>query len=344
MSDLIPAEEGYGSFLEEIKTRVREARVRAAAAVHQELVLLYWHVGHGILRRQEQLGWGAKVIDQLARDLTRAFPEMKGFSPRNLKYMRAFAQAWPDPVFVQEVLARMPWYHQIALLEKLDSPREREFYARAAIEHGWSRNVLVVQIERGLVHRHGKAQTNFERTLPVPDSDLARESLKDPYVFDFLGLADDVQERELELALVHHVRELLLELGIGFAFVGNQVHLEVAGQDYYLDLLFYHLKLRCYVVVELKAGEFRPEHAGKLNFYLSAVDDHVRGAGDGPSIGLLLCKGRNRVIVEYALRNTTTPIGVAAWQLTRALPAELSTELPTVELLESELRGETSRE
>jgi len=285
---------GYQEFLEGLKARIRTAQVRASLSVNRELVLLYWEIGREIAHRQAQSGWGAKVIDRLAADLRSIFPEMKGFSLRNLKYMRAFALAWPDAEFVQQAAAQIPWFHNCVILDKIRTPEERSFYVAQTLEHGWSRNVLVAQIESGLHARQGQAITNFERTLPPPDSDLAHQALKDPYVFDFLELASDVRERELERSLVEHVRAFLLELGVGFAFVGHQVHLEVGGQDFYLDMLFYHLRLRCYIVVELKTGEFQPEHAGKMNFYLSAVDDRLRHPDDGPSIGLLLCKSKYR--------------------------------------------------
>jgi len=327
----------YPKLLEDIKARIRQAQVRAALSVNRELVLLYWHIGKEILQRQEQEGWGTKVIDRLARDLAREFPEMKGFSPRNLKYMRAFAEAWPDEPIVQEALAQITWYHNITLLEKVKDPAERLWYVQQTLQHGWSRNVLVHHIESGLYQRQGKAITNFERTLPAPQSDLARSLLKDPYVFDFLSLGPEAQERDLERALLDHLRDFLLELGKGFAFVGNQYRLEVGGDEFYIDLLFYQLRLRCYVVIELKVGEFKPEYAGKMNFYLSAVDDLLRHPEDRPSIGLILCKSQNRLIAEYALRDISKPMGVATYRLTSALPAELQKNLPSIEELEKEL-------
>jgi predicted nuclease of restriction endonuclease-like (RecB) superfamily len=262
---------------------------------------------------------------------------MKGFSPRNLKYMRAFAEAWPEAEFVQGVLAQLPWYHQLALLDKLPDPETRRWYAAKAIEHNWSRNILVMQIETRLLERSGQAVTNFPVSLPKPQSDLARESLKDPYRFDFLGLTDGAQEREIEHALMKHVTEFLLELGAGFAFVGRQVLLDVGGDEFFIDLLFYHLKLRCYVVVELKAGAFKPEHTGQLGFYLSAVDSQVKAEEDNPTIGLLLCRTQNRVVAEYALRDTNKPIGVAEYQILESLPKELQTSLPSIEQIEREL-------
>jgi predicted nuclease of restriction endonuclease-like (RecB) superfamily len=279
---------GYAAWLADLKARIHTAQQRAALAVNRELVLLYWQIGRDILERQERQGWGAKVIERLAHDLRIAFPDMKGFSPRNLKYMRAFAEAWPDNEFVQGVLAQLPWYHQLALLDKLRTADERRWYAAKAIENNWSRNVLVIQIETGLRERSGTAVTNFSTQLPRAHSDLARESLKDPYRLDFLGLGADADERAIESAIVEHITRFLLELGAGFAYVGRQVPIEVGGDDFFIDLLFYHLKLRCYVVIELKAGSFKPEHAGQLNFYLSAVDAQVKAEQDHPTIGLLL--------------------------------------------------------
>ncbi|NCD35142.1 MAG: DUF1016 domain-containing protein [Spartobacteria bacterium] len=333
--------DGYADWLMELKSRIHCAQQRATLAVNRELLQLYWQIGRDILDRQKKQGWGAKVIDRLAHDLRKAFPEMKGFSPRNLKYMRAFAEAWPDSVFVQEVLAQLPWYHHIALLDKLKKQEERLAYAHKAIENNWSRNVLVMQIETRFWERSGKALTNFEQRLPKPQSDLARESLKDPYRFDFLGLTDEAQEREIENALVSHVTQFLLELGAGFAFVGRQVLLDVDGEEFFLDLLFYHLKLRCYVVIELKAGKFKPEHLGKLGFYLTAVDRQIKHEQDAPTIGLLLCKSKNKVVAEYALHDNIRPLGVAEYQLVESLPELLQSSLPTIEQIEKELEVET---
>lgn len=323
--------ESYSALVGELKQRIADARLRAALSVNRELVLLYWSIGRDILSRQDREGWGTKVIDRLSADLARAFPEMTGLSARNLKYMRAFAEAWPDSEFVQQVVALLPWGHNVRLLDAIKAPAERTWYARQAIEHGWSRNVLVHQIASGLFARQGSALTNFSRTLPAPQSELAQQILKDPYTFDFLSLGPEMLERDLERGLIEHLRALILELGKGFAFVGSQYHLEVGGQDYYLDLLFYHLRLRCFVVIELKIEDFKPEFAGKMNFYLSAVDDQLRHKDDQPTIGIILCKGRNEVIVEYALRDSSKPMGVAQYQLSPALPAQLQRELPTVE-------------
>lgn len=336
---LTPPPEGYADWLVELKTRIHIAQQRATLSVNRELVLLYWQIGSDILVRQAEQGWGAKVIERLAHDLRTAFPEMKGFSPRNLKYMRAFAQNWPDAEFVQAVLAQLPWYHQLALLDKLTSLDTRRWYAVKAIEHNWSRNVLVMQIETRLHERSGAAVTNFEASLPKPQSDLALESIKDPYRFDFLGLTDEAQEREVEHALVRHVTEFLLELGAGFAFVGRQVLLDVGGDEFFIDLLFYHLKLRCYVVIELKAGKFKPEHLGQLGFYLTAVDRQMKSEQDNPTIGLLLCKSKNKVVAEYALGDKTQPMGIAEYKLLESLPEPLQTNLPSIEQIERELQG-----
>ena len=327
----------YDSFLQELKDRIRSAQVRAALSVNRELVVLYWSIGRDILSRQKNEGWGAKIIDRLSEDLAKAFPEMRGFRARNLKYMRAFAEAYPDQEFVQQVVAQLPWGHQVRILDSVKDAKQREWYIRQAVQGGWSRNVLVHQIESNLFDRQGHALTNFDKTLPAPQSDLAQQLIKDPYNFDFLTLGPDVQERDLERSLIEHVRDFMLELGKGFAFVGSQYHLEIGDQDFFLDLLFYHLRLRCYVVIDLKIEEFKPEFAGKMNFYLSAVDDLLRRSEDQPSLGLILCKEHNRLVVEYALRDMSKPMGVAEYRLTQALPEQLQSELPTTEDLAAEL-------
>lgn len=331
-----PTITSYDTFLSDLKTRIRAARTRAALAVNRELILLYWQIGRDILERQEREGWGAKVIERLANDLRREFPDMKGFSPRNLKYMRKFSEAWPDEQFVQQAAAQIPWFHNCVILDKLKDRTEREWYIHKTFEHGWSRDILVMQIETGLFHRQGKAVSNFAATLPSLQSDLAQQTLKDPYVFDFLGLGNEAQEREVERELVKHITSFLLELGAGFSYVGRQVHLEIEGEDFYIDLLFYHLKLRCYVVIELKATKFKPEYAGKLNFYLSAVDATMRHESDNPSIGLILCKDRKGLIAEYALKDISKPVGISEYQLVAAIPENLKGSLPTIEELEAE--------
>ena len=336
---LIQPPEGYADWLVALKHRIHIAQQRATLAVNRELILLYWQIGVDILARQAEQGWGAKVIERLAHDLRHAFPDMKGFSRTNLLYMRAFAAAWPDQAIVQQAVGQLPWGHNLVLISKLKSAEERLAYAQKTLENGWSRNVLVMQIETHLLERQGAAVTNFEQRLPKPQSDLARESLKDPYRFDFLGLGDEAHEREIERALVQHVTEFLLELGAGFAFVGQQVHLEVGGDDFFIDLLFYHLKLRCYVVIELKAGDFKPEHLGQLGFYLTAVDRQVKAPEDQPTIGLLLCKNKNKVVAEYALGDKTQPMGIAEYKLQESLPETLKTNLPSIEQIERELQG-----
>jgi predicted nuclease of restriction endonuclease-like (RecB) superfamily len=328
---------GYDEFLLDLKSRILSAQVKAAISVNRELITLYWNIGREILQRQTAQGWGAKVIDRLAKDLRAAFPDMKGFSPRNINYMRALAEAYPDEQFVQQVVAQIPWGHNVRILDQVKDSAEREWYIRETVQNGWSRNVLVLQIESGLYRRKGKAVTNFDRTLPAPQSDLAQQLLKDPYNFDFLTLDSEARERDLERGLLTHIRRFLLELGVGFAFVGSQYHLEVGGDDFYIDLLFYHLQLRCFVVIDLKMRKFMPADAGQMNFYLSAVDDLLRHKGDQPSIGIILCKEENRIVAEYALRDVSKPIGVSAFEITESLPKELQSGLPTVEELESEL-------
>jgi predicted nuclease of restriction endonuclease-like (RecB) superfamily len=334
MIDMPP---GYGDWLAALKGQIREARLRAAMSVNVELISLYWRIGHDILERQDRHGWGGKVVDRLAGDLRAEFQGVHGFSRANLLYMRAFAEAWPDQAIVQRVVGRLPWGQNIELLSKLKDPGERLWYAEATLEYGWSRPVLAAQIQTRLRDRQGHAITNFDRALPPSASDLAQQVLKDPYQFDFLTLAADTKERDLERGLVTRVKDLLLEMGKGFAFLGSQHHLEIGGQDWYIDLLFYHRRLRCLVAVDLKIGAFQPEHAGKMNFYLAALDDRDRDPGDNPSIGLILCRERNRVVVEYALRSVNSPIGVAEYKLllAAALPAALAEALPTSEELET---------
>lgn len=337
--------EGYTAFFSELKGRIAHERVAAILSANAAMVLLYWDMGHAILERQERDGWGAKIVDRLSGDLKDAFPDMGGFSPRNLKYMRKFAEVWPDRTIVQAALAQITWYHNVALMEKAQSPEVRLWYARKTVEFGWSRNILVLQIESRLHEREGRAAHNFQAALPPPESDMAAQVFKDPYLFDFLGTADPRREAELEQKLIDHIQKFLLELGQGFAFVGRQVRLEVGNQDFYLDLLFYHLTLRCFVVLELKTGRFEPEHAGQLNMYLSAVDDLLRHPDDKPSIGLLLVKEKDQMVVEYALAGNSKPMGVAQWerQLTQSLPEELKYSLPTVAELEAELGKELEK-
>jgi predicted nuclease of restriction endonuclease-like (RecB) superfamily len=332
---LIPI--GYADWLSGLKSQIASARQRAALSVNQELVRLYHRIGSEILERQIRQGWGAKVIDRLASDLREAFPDMKGFSGSNLKYMRFFAQQCQDGLIGQQPADQLPWFHLVTLLTKVSSEAEREWYATQAIAQGWSRSTLDLHIKNRLHSRQAAAVTNFDRQLPAPHAQLAAEALKDPYLFDFLGLGDEAQERDIENALIRHITRFLLELGGGFAFVGRQFRLEVGGDEFFIDLLFYHTRLKCFVVVELKGVDFKPEHAGQLNFYLSAVDAQIKAPDDKPTIGLLLCKKQNRMVAEYALSGINKPIGVAEYQLVRALPEPLDTSLPSIEEIEAEL-------
>jgi predicted nuclease of restriction endonuclease-like (RecB) superfamily len=340
MPNIIPTEPtGYASWLTALKTTIRTARIKASLAVNSELVQLYWTLGTEILARQDTKGWGAKVVEKLAQDLRIEFPEMKGFSPRNLKYMRAFAEAWPDAGFVQQLVAQIPWGHNVRLLDMVPDRHTREWYVRATLEHGWSRSILEMQIEHQTHKRVGAAQTNFSRTLPAAQSNLARDIVKDPYAFDFLGLTDEVSEHKIETALIAHLQAFLIELGVGFAFVGRQYRLELDGDEFFVDLLFYHLKLHCYVVIELKNTDFKFEYTGQLNGYLAIVDEHVRDKNvDAPTIGIILCKSKKKTMVEYALRGVETPMGVSTFRTSPELPKELVGLLPSVEQLEERLK------
>jgi predicted nuclease of restriction endonuclease-like (RecB) superfamily len=336
--------EGYTGFLVEIKEQIKQERLKAVISANSALVLMYWNIGRSILNRQNREGWGAKVIDRLSVDLKYEFPEMNGFSSRNLKYMRKFAECWPDISIVQELLAQISWYHNLALLEKLKDQNLRLWYAHQSIENGWSRNILAMQIESKLHKRIGQTANNFEIALPPDDSDMANQIFKDPYLFDFLGTAEVRKESELENKLIEHLEKFLLELGQGFAFVGRQVHMEVGGDDFYIDLLFYHLKLRCYVVVELKSGKFCPGHVSQLTMYMNIVDDMLRHPDDKPTIGLLLVKEKNHLVAKYALMANKKPIGVAEWeqQITDSLPENLKPSLPSIEEIEKELDKEAN--
>lgn len=335
--------EGYAQLLAALKTRIHTARTRAALSANQELIALYWDIGKMIVERQQKHGWGDAVIDRISQDLRREFPENKGFSRRNLYRMRIFYLAYRESgEFVPQVVAQIPWGQNIVILEKVKSLQAREYYLRAVIENGWSRNVLVHQIETGAHERHKATAktTNFKKTLPLPLGEQAEEMLKDPYVFDFITLDESAKELEIERALIARLRDFLLELGKGFAFLGSQYRLEVGGEEFFVNLLFFHRYLRCLVAVELKTSAFKPEHAGKMNFYLNALDDLVRLPHENPTIGIILCKSKNKVVAEYALKGIDKPIGVAAYQLTRQLPKELQKQLPSVSELERQLQGE----
>ncbi len=334
----------YGYFLDDLKKRVYSARQAAVLSVNKELILLYHHIGLQVLAAQANQGWGVRVVDRLSQDLRAAFPEMKGFSVRNINYMRKFAVEYPDLEFLQQLLQKLPWFHLTVLLDRVSNKQHRLFYVEQVAVHGWSRNMLLRQIESRLHLRSGQAVTNFKERLSTEQSSLAQGLIKDPYIFDFLSIGKEAHEREMEKALVHHMERFLVELGAGFAFVGRQYHLEVGGQDFYIDLLFYHLKLRCFVVVELKDTDFKPEYTGKVNFYLSAVDDLLKQSTDQPSIGIILCRSKNNVVAEYALRDMVKPVGLAEYYLAEALSGELKSALPTIEELEDELAKSLPKE
>jgi len=340
--DLLP--EGYAAWLDQLKRRIHGARQRAVLAINAEQIQLYYELGCAIVERQREQGWGAKVIERLSLDLREAFPEMKGLSTTNLKYMRTFAQECPMGQIGQQSADQLPWFHIVTLLTKLSANDERAWYAAQAVAQGWSRDVLQAQIRSQLHLRQGAAVTNFEQRLSASQAGLAAQVLKDPYHFDFLGLGEEAHERDIEQALTRHITRFLLELGAGFAFLGRQVRLEVGGDEFFVDLLFYHTRLKCHVVVELKAEAFKPEHAGQLNFYLTAVDAQMKAEDDRPTIGLLLCRHQNRTVAEYALSGIDKPIGVAEYQLVRALPEPLDTRLPSIEAIEAELAREMEGE
>ena len=323
-----------------LKEKIKRAQIKTMVAVNSELITLYWEIGKTILEQQKKQGWGSNIINQLSKDLKKSFPKMKGFSPRNLSYMKKLAHTYPDFKFLQQVVAKLPWGQNIILLDKINSDIKRLWYAKKSIQNGWSRNVLVHQIESKLYERQKTSKdktTNFLTVLPSPNSELAQDMIKDPYKFDFLQISEEAKEREIEESLVKHIKDFLLELGSGFAFVGQQYHLEIGGQDFYIDLLFYNINLKCYVVIELKAGDFKPSDVGQLNFYLSAVDNLLQNRDGNPTIGLLLCKTKNKTIAEYSLRDMSKPMGISEYKLTEAIPENLKTSLPTIEELESEL-------
>jgi len=353
----------YTSLLQEIKRQIGEAQTRAFLSVNTELIRLYWEIGRLIAQRQQQEGWGTGIIPKLAQDLHNELPEVKGFSKRNIGYMVQFAREYGDPTIamqldnsssgddfqviklddlsiLQQLAAKLPWGHNILLLERVKALATRRWYMQQSITQGWSRNTLATMINSRLHERQGQATSNFATHLPAPQSDLVQQTLKDPYLFDFLTLEEPFHERELEVGLIRHLEEFLLELGQGFAFVGRQYLVQVGDDDFYIDLLFYHLRLRCFIVIDLKRGKFKPEYAGKINFYCNIVDDHLRHGSDEAPIGLILCQEKNAVVAEYALRGMNKPIGVSEYELTRALPDELKSSLPTIEELEAELSGE----
>lgn len=340
MTNDVPTTDDYRSFITELKSRVQAAQIKAAVTVNRELLLLYWDLGRMITERQATSGWGEGVVEQISHDLSKEFPNLKGFSRRNLYFIKQWSGFYAaQPENVKQLVAQIPWGHNVLIIQRIKDLSEALWYVRKTLENGWSRNVLGLQIETQLYDRQAGVEKieNFDRRLPAPQSDLAREALKDPYVFDFLDLGAEAHEREIERNLIEHITKFMLELGKGFAFVGKQYHLEVGGEDFYIDLLFYHLKLHCYVAIELKNGRFKPEYAGKLNFYLTALDEEVKALEDNPSIGLVLCKERNGIVAEYALRDLNKPMGISRMDLGQAVPEELQSSLPTVEELEQEL-------
>jgi predicted nuclease of restriction endonuclease-like (RecB) superfamily len=357
----------YGELLDDLKTRIRRSQLKASLAVNAEMILLYWDIGQIIHQRQQQEGWGAGVIPRLSKDIRNELPELKGFSERNIGRMIAFYRSYavnpvilpqpvaklepsleppaainqnPCPRIVQDLLAQIPWGHNILLMEKIKDLPTRLWYAQQTIVNGWSRDTLTSMIKNHTHERQGAAVTNFANRLAATQSEMAKQLLKDPYIFDFLTLEEPFHERELETGLLRHVEKFLLELGQGFAFVGRQYPLTISENEFYLDLLFYHLKLRCFVVIELKKGKFKPEYAGKVNFYCSVVDDLLRHEADQPTIGLILCQTTDRILAEYTLRDIHKPIGIADYELTRALPKELASSLPSIQEIEAELQSE----
>jgi len=325
----------YIEWLDSLKDKIGKAQIKAAISVNSELILLYWEIGKELYEKQENQGWGNTIVENLSKDLKTEFPNMKGFSRRNLFYMKSLYTFYKsDFEIVQQLVAQIPWGHNIKIISKSKNIEEAKFYLKETLENNWSRDILDIQINSNLYERQGKAITNFSKSLPSPNSDLANQTLKDPYLFDFLTLKKDADEKSIEEQLTKHITHFLLELGKGFAFIGRQFHLEIGGKDYFIDLLFYHTKLRCYVVIELKVKGFKPEYAGKLNFYLSAVDEVLKSENDNATIGILLCKERNKIEAEYALRGMSQPIGIAEFKLSKAIPKNIKSELPTIEEIE----------
>ncbi len=351
---------GYSQWRKDIETLIDTAKLKTALSVNVGTLTLYWNIGKQILEKQEKEGWGKKVVEQLSKDLTSKYPDDRGYSVRNLKYMRQFADTYPhfpfvqvplaqmkkyavlpsslqdDKEFVQVPLAQISWYHHISLLPKVKDVAERAYYITETAQNGWSRDVMLLQIDNGYIHAKGHAINNFEQTLPPPQSDLARYIFKDPYNFSFIGTVALQNELDIEKSLTSKITDFLLEMGRGFAYIGRQYHISVDGDDYYIDLLMYHLKLHCYVVVELKAVEFKPEFVSKLNFYISAVDDYVKAPEDKPTIGLLLCRTKSDKKAEFSLRGITQPMGIAQYE-TEKLFADIASALPQIEDMEKSM-------
>lgn len=338
----------YSNLLIEIKSRIRQAQIKAILCANEEMIRMYWDIGHMIFFKQKEEGWGAGVIPRLSRDLHNELPEQKGFSERNIKFMVQLFKEYEGNELIgkqpvsqleerKQLVSQIPWGHNILLMQRIKDNTIRFWYMSQIVQNGWDRNTLASMVKNKLHEKQGKLAHNFETTLPKPQSDLARQTLKDPYIFDFVTLTEPFIERDLEIQLVRHLEKFLIEMGAGFAFVGRQYHLEISDMDFYLDLLFYHLRLRCYVIIDLKRGDFKPEYAGKMNFYCSAVDDHLKHNTDNPTIGLILCQSKDKIFAEYALRDINKPIGISEYELTRSLPDNLKSSLPSVEEIEAEL-------
>ena len=344
MSNELSLNHEYKHWLKNLKQKVLQSQLKAVVKVNSALLEFYWELGEEIVQRQAQARWGDGFLKQLSQDLMAEFPEMKGFSKRNLEQIRKWYQFWSAALAIAQQpvsqLWQIPWGHNLKIIAKCQSVEEAVYYVQNTLDNGWSRSVLTHQIESGLWQREGKAISNFNETLPAPQSDLAQQALKDPYVFDFLTLSKQHSERELEQGLIEHITHFLLELGAGFAYMGKQYPIQVGERDFFIDLLFYHAQLHCYVVIELKIGDFEPEHAGKLNFYIKAIDEQLRKEADQPTIGILLCKNKDRLVAEYALSDIQKPIGVSEYQLTHSLPKNLQSKLPSIEEIENELGGE----
>lgn len=338
--DILKQDKDYSAFLYELKNRIKSSQIKAAVTVNRELIELYWEMAEKIVEKQQKSQWGDGLLSQMSKDLQEEFPDIKGFSKRNLELMRQWYLFWTDyTAIAKQLVSQIPWGHNLLIASKSKNHEEALFYVQKTIENNWSRAVLTHQIEGNLFVREGKALTNFTASLPAPQSDLARQTLKDPYIFDFLTIREKHDERELEDALIGQVTKFLLELGAGFSFIGRQYKVTVDDDDFYIDLLFYHVKLHCYIVVELKAVAFKPEFAGKLNFYVSTIDGILKTEKDNPTIGMLICKSKKKTVVEYSLSGVNKPIGVSEYQISNALPDNLKSSLPTVEEIEAELEG-----
>jgi len=341
-SDLLQNIE-YKSWLAELKQKFLQTQLKAAVKVNVALLEFYWDLGADIVVKQKNSSWGDGFLNELSHDLMTEFPDVKGFSGRNLAFIRQWYLFWnQQPSIVKQLvsqLTQIPWGHNLKIIAKCNNVQEASYYVQNTIKHGWSRSILTHQIESGLWQREGQAINNFTGTLPAAQSDLARQTLKDPYIFDFLTLSKEHSEKELEQGLIEHITHFLLELGAGFAYVGKQFLVQVGEREFFIDLLFYHTQLHCYVVIELKIGEFEPEHAGKLNFYIKAIDEQLRKEGDHPTIGILLCKNKDRLVAEYSLSDIQKPMGVSEYQFTQSLPENLQSKLPSIEEIENELGG-----